>query len=264
MTLTPGQTLYIAALAYERGDGTGAESKLTTARITHYEGSTSLDLVEKTRNAYQITYRATARDADFDTVRIAYRTRLVSAGPSEDYASPAPSFDPTSGYGAQPRGFDIVLDLPLSVADGGADRWLECWAEDSNGNRSGITRELIPSMLTADRDGALVSFTVGGQFSGTCPTRNMDHNIQFARGSGVPTSWRIDLYWCDTSGCNPITGGVDVSGASSPHLRTNVVSGVQAGINFTQISEYAAKIFNGYNEEVDDDRVTSSTDYNLC
>lgn len=265
-TLTAGQTLFIAAFGYERGDGTGRESRLATAKITHYEGGVSIEPVETARTAYTITVRMTARDADGDTVKIHYRT-VVIASAGDDYASPAPTSE--GSFSASPHPLTVVLDRPVSLgggpaSNGGGDRYLECWAEDVNGNKSPIARLSIPSIATADLDGAVTGFGVVASFSGTCPTRNLQDSISWAEGTGVPLAWVAKLYVCTTVSCTPPTAGPFNSNAVSPVVRV-AVAGAQAGLNFTANRTYRIRIENGYGEVVDDDVTPDEqTTYNNC
>jgi len=268
VTLTAGQKGVLRAFAYEKADGAGAESLAAETEISHYEGGVTIEAVEKSRTAYQITYRATARDADGDQVRIAYRTRLVSAGPSEDYASPAPSFDPTSNYGTQPRGFDIVLDRTFGA---GSDRWLECWAEEQNGNRGPIIRELIPAISSSDAESAITSFGASGAFGGTCPTRQITDTITWSETGGpvtTPAAWLAKLYVCeqDTSGCSPPDVGPFNSDAVSGATRAPVGDpGITEGATFSVFRKYRISLENAYGDIVDDDVSSElSNTYNFC
>lgn len=258
-TLTAGQTLFIAAFAYEHSDGSGSESKLLPAKITHYEGGVALDLVEKSRTAYQITYRATARDADGDQVRIAYRTQLVSGGPSEDYASPTPSYDPTSNYGTQPRGVDIVLDRTFGS---GTDRWLECWAEDANGNKGSIARALIPAVDSTDAENGVTGLTVTPSFVACAGGQPGLHNsVNWTKNA--PSSWTVDLWSCFGGGCS-LPGSL-VQGNATPAFDHWVVTAVKAGVTSTDSRKYRIILKNSYGDSVDtDDTSNIATQYTSC
>lgn len=263
-TLTAGQSLFIAAFAYERGAGDGAESKLATAKITHYEGGVTIEAVEKSRTSYQVTYLLTARDADGDTVKIHYRT-VVTGSPSESYTSPAPTSE--GGFSAQPHNLEITLDRPVSVAGGGGgDRYLECWAEDVNANKGPISRLLIPTIATADLETALSGITVTPSFTScTGPgTGNLIDDIAWTKN--CPSAWAVRLSQCQGSGCAlPGTTLADPATSGYDH---NFGPGFQSGTGGTgspMRRKYRIRVVNAYGETVDTDDTTEIvTSYADC
>lgn len=249
-TLTAGQTLYLAAFAYELTGGAGNESLLASAKITHYEGGVGCSIVEKSVAAYQVNFRLQATDADGDTVKLHYRTTPVGS-PIDDYTSGTITSD--ASFQTQPWGKDVAADRPVSVADGGGgDRYIEAWASDVNGNKSAIVRLAIPSMATADLDAAISSFTVSGSFTGSCPTQDLIDTATWSEASGVPAAWLAKLYVCSTLGCTPPTSGPYNADATSGATRV-VASGVQLGSTDDHRRNYRIRLENGYGELVDDD-----------
>ncbi|HWP38952.1 MAG TPA: hypothetical protein VNL18_15505 [Gemmatimonadales bacterium] len=255
ITLTAGETAFVSAFSYSGSGGLLTESKLATAKITHYEGGVTIDLVEKSRTAYTVTFRLTARDADGDTVKLHYRSLLQTAL-SESYTSPAPISE--GAFSTQPHGLDVTIDRGI------ADRFIEAWSEDSNGNKSGISRLAIPAITSSDQENAITNFQASGAFQGTCPGQNLVDTITWTEATNIPTGWLAKLFVCSTQGCSPPTTGPFNSDAASGVTRT-VLSGVQTGFDFNAFRTYRIRLENGYGELVDDDvSAEISTGYTNC
>lgn len=258
-TLTAGQTLFVAAVAFDGPGGTGRQSRLATARITHYEGGVTLDLVEKSRTDYTVTFFLTARDADGDTVKIHYRT-VETDSPSESYASPAPTSE--GSFSAQPHNFEVTVDRPIAASK---DRYIEAWPEDVNGNKGPIQRGSIPMMTTAAMEAAITNFIVAASFSGSCPSQILRDSLAWTEAPGIPATWLAKLYVCSTLGCSPPTvGPFNSDGNPAGTLRT-VLNGVRSGLTFTAARTYRVRLENSYGQVVDDDvSAQELTDYDNC
>lgn len=256
-TLPAGQKIKGAAFAYERGDGTGAESKLLPFEITHYDGQTGCSIVEKSSTDYTVTFRLQGTDADGENVKIHYRSVLVSA-PLDDYTSGTIVSD--AAFAAQPRGKEVTVDRGLT------NRYIEAWAEDVNGNKSAIVRAPIPAMTSAAQEAGIATYSLTNNWVGSCVGADSEWRIThtWTKHANVPTTWTVDLIYCDSlgTGCSPasLLGNFAVTASPQDHDRLpgeeeDIVTGTQHFYNGRIVLK------NSYGESVDTDNASEQNTF---
>ena len=225
-----------------------------------YRAEPTIDAVESGRTIYTFTVLCTARDPDFQQVRIAYRSVPANA-PSDSYTSPAPTFASGGAYSAQPLALSVTVDRDWNglVA---VDRLFEVWAEDTDGNRSAIQRVFIPAIVASDAEAALPSVGFTTAFTGACPGSFLRDTVSYTRGAGVPPAWTATTERTFDGGS---TWSAVSGGGTSPvvsDLQTNVKA---ASPTTSTTRQYRVRVFNAYGSLVDEDLTTSqTTNFSSC
>ena len=251
----PRAVLALADVLYERGRLDGEEA--TRIIEEHWNGPVPPRAPRPAAAAMQVAAMPlTARDADGGDVRIWWR---VVAEPSDSYTALGLLGPVASHPTFQPQ--------PLTVSGISFDRdraplFLEAWAEDEDGNRSGIARRAIPAL--ENPDAAIATAAASTTLGSTCPS-NLDDTITWTLEAEVPSTWRVEVWILEGTNTGDPFSGVRLSANATSPFTTRRIANVRRGASSTYRRIYGLRLLNSYGRVVTERNVMiPDTGYEPC